>query len=508
GAASTLNLLWNSLEVTQGIQDMANSVGLVARKRTFVRGHVITNQTRGPVTARLSGSRAGLSLGAPLLPTNMGATIIAFLNPSRASLTDSFVWELPAAWVTPGVISITATLNPYHNPSENNYGDNNRTVNPLNFASVRPLRIRLYDVRYTTSGGTAVTTGILHPAMLESWLRREYPIGTLFSTRRSVQVMGSNNPLVTNIGTAASWVNGLMDQQRQAFAGNDPGWLYVGQVGPAGGFMRGITPGLPSWTTATPTGVTPFCPGNGGPCFDNDGSWGDWYGAHEIGHAMGRPHVGRFFSDIGCGADWYFWQPGYPYETAIIGGPSLNPNRFFGFDAGDANLGLVTAVIPSTFTDNMSYCSFEWISDWTYTSIRDYINSAFPALASPALARPAAPALSGDYLFIHGTIVTATQSAAIDLISRLTEVGSLTPLAAGGYEVRLFNASDALLTSYPVSPTMASEGGAGLILSQVVTFTAGTRRVAIFSSAAGHEIASVPVSANAPTVSNVNHNGG
>jgi len=518
GGTSTVNFQWSALEVTQSIQDTSNSVPLVANKRTFVRGEVISNQTRGPVTARLRGWRSGASLGPPLLPMNPGASIVAYLTPSRGNLNDSFLWELPATWTTAGTISMTADLNPYHNPSESDYGDNSLSLGPLSFQTVRPLQIRLYDVRYTDSDRTLVTSSTFDQRMLESWLRREYPISALSSTRRSVQVMGFDNMLVTDIGHAAGWVNGLMDQQRHLFAGDDPGWLYVGQVGPAGGFMRGITPWMPAWTTAAPTGGTPFCP-SGGPCFDNDGSFGDWYGAHEIGHALGRPHVGRNFANIGCGADWYFFQAEYPYDTAIIGGPSHPFNetdRFFGFDAGDASLSLPMQVVPNTWTDNMSYCSYEWISDWTYNALRTYINSAFPALsaAGPSAAAhaqpagPAAPTITGDYLFVHAGILTTTNTATIDLISRLPEVGSVSPLAAGGYELRLFNGANTLLTTYPVSPAMGSEGGSGLILSQIVTFTAGTRRVALFSTAAGHEIASVPVSAHAPVVSNVQHTGG
>src|SRR5262249_53143678 len=156
---------------------------------------------------------------------------------------------------------------------------------------------------------------------------------------------------------AAGFVNGLMNQQRHLFAGDDPGWLYVGQGGPGGGFMRGFTPWSPSWTTAAPTGPTPFCPA-GGACFGSDGSCGDWYGAHEIGPDLGRPHVGRNFADIGCGADFWFFQPEYPYETAIIGGPARpfdQTDKFFGFDAGNAALGLPMHVVPNTWTDNMSY---------------------------------------------------------------------------------------------------------------------------------------------------------
>src|SRR6185436_9306954 len=62
-----------ALEVTQGVQDARNSVGLVQGKTTFVRVHVksLLATTIGHVSARLIGKRNGVALpSSPISPIN------------------------------------------------------------------------------------------------------------------------------------------------------------------------------------------------------------------------------------------------------------------------------------------------------------------------------------------------------------------------------------------------------------------------------------------------------
>ena len=91
------------MEVTQGIQNLSNSVLLVKSKRTFVRVYV---KSAGP---------SGFRRDAPswLLPTSrqitrlqpvnpVGTKITVRTNPNRNDINQSFLFELPWSWTQDG----------------------------------------------------------------------------------------------------------------------------------------------------------------------------------------------------------------------------------------------------------------------------------------------------------------------------------------------------------------------------------------------------------------------
>jgi len=78
--------------------------------------------------------------------------------------------------------------------------------------------------------------------------------------------------------------------------------------------------------------------------YSNYGLDGGITAAHEFGHNRGRDHAP-------CG-DPAYPDPDYPYSNGIIGQFGFNLSKF--------------TVIPNTYKDIMSYCSLEWVSDYTY----------------------------------------------------------------------------------------------------------------------------------------------
>ncbi len=510
---STLDLTLTHIEVTQSIQDYFQSVPLIAGKRTFVRLHVQSNQVRSGVSARLFGTLNGVTM-LPLTPLNPGGVIVATPHPNQGLLNDALLFELPLTWTTGAPLSLRAELNPLHNPAESSYANNSGTT-ALTFVTANPLRVRLYNVRYNR-GTTLITLDPRHQTYLESWLKRTYPISTLRSTRNVVTIAGTDNDLVNNIKDSAGYVNGQLARLR-TMAG-DTGWLYVGMVDASGGFIRGLTPWEGAWETSVPAGNTPYYPLDQPP-WDFDGSWADWYGAHEIGHALGRPHVGRIFGgDIGCGAIWTVFEDGFPYEDGSIGGHPgpFNP-RFYGFDRGDPALGVNASVIDPSFKDVMGYCDWEWVSDFTYRRISTYINANFPsAMAASASTQPAQtqteqPKIAGDFLFIYGVVNFANQTATLPIVSRESQVGLLPQNAGGtgaapaaaGYSIRLLDLSGSPLATYQISPAPSSEDPNQGFFNTVVNFVAGTKRISVYSDAQGAEIGGVDVSDHDPVVSNV-----
>jgi hypothetical protein len=103
----------------------------------------------------------------------------------------------------------------------------------------------------------------------------------------------------------------------------------------------------------------PTGPGTWG--WDTDGSYGDWYGGHELGHTYGRRHpgfCGESMSDL----------DNYPFEN----GQLANGNdSFVGFDVGDPANGIPMRALPGMqWHDVMTYCDRQWLSAYTYLGIR------------------------------------------------------------------------------------------------------------------------------------------
>ena len=112
-------------------------------------------------------------------------------------------------------------------------------------------------------------------------------------------------------------------------AGVDPRRRYYGLVADGGGFMRGCADDILSNVASGPAGSGTFG-------WDFDGSYADWYGGHELGHAYGRKHVGGSDSCGSIQSNDPFFDTSYPFPMGFIGDPTfMDPFAdFFGFDLG------------------------------------------------------------------------------------------------------------------------------------------------------------------------------
>lgn len=499
---ATLDIRPLGMEVTQSIQsNMPPGVPLVAGRRTFVRVAIVgstENSRRLPTTARLYGRRGTTPLGV-LLPLNAGGRVLVRRAISRGVLSDAFLFELPNTWVVAGgPLTLWVDINPFRNPPESNY-TNNR-LGPLNFPIVttQPLKLLLRNIEYTPGSNlnTTVQARQFDLDMLDSWLRRAYPISQLDDVRRTLAYIGPS-PLTRNIFGAADFVNGLLAANR--VTEGDRRRIQVGMVTDAGGFMRGLTPWNIGDVTATPTGSF-----NSSWAWDTDGSWGDWYGGHEIGHVLGRPHAFQRIGSNGCGVDWFFFQEEYPYNGVQIGGNGGESEPlYYGFDGGDAGLNVPMSVVPPWWTDVMSYCANQWVSDFTYARLRTEIN----ARASAVAAEESAP-IPGDFLVLYATIDFAQQSATVRVLRREPSVTEIPERIPGAYAIRLLDDAGASLAIYAATPYTSSENINKGTLFEVVPFMPGTRRIAITSSQSNQSLTEISVSPNAPVVTNVVQHGG
>jgi hypothetical protein len=186
----------------------------------------------------------------------------------------------------------------------------------------------------------------------------------------------------------------------------------------------------------------------------------------------------------------------------LIGGPSTNPVRFYGF-----NIETQDIYIPTLWTDVMSYCDNQWISDFTYEGIRDRLVTE--GVQKSFDKRPAHISADG-YLLILGELNLTQNTARLDNLYHLPDLTPSTRPATSDYSLQLLDAGDSILADYPFTPKEDTEPQAGedltAMIYEIVPYVAGTARVVVLHNST--ELASQTVSANAPEVTVIYPDGG
>ena len=267
----------------------------------------------------------------------------------REDVDRSLNFVLPATQEGPLSLEIASITDTVANADVTFSGDRRPGVW---FHASAPLRLRVIGFRYA-QGGVTHTPTPLDFALLQSWMARAYPAGTQFVTTT-----------ITDATAAVEFSCGDINAQVAAMrtldmdAGGDERTHYYGLVSDGGFFMRGCA-GVPAQPSPDAVGSGPTGPGTWG--WDTDGSYGDWYGGHELGHTYGRRHPG-FCGESQSDLD------NYPFEN----GQLANGNdSFIGFDVGDPANGIAMRALPGTqWHDVMTYCSRQWLSAYTYLGIR------------------------------------------------------------------------------------------------------------------------------------------
>jgi len=250
-----------------------------------------------------------------------------------------------------------------------------------------------------------------------------------------------------------------------------------------------------------PTGVPNlhFNP-NGASAWDGDGSYGDWYGAHELGHAWGRGHT-LCAGDEGMPVY-------YPYTGGRISPALAGDTALFGFDIGTRD------IYPPTWKDVMSYCPNEWVSDHTYEGLM----SGFAAPAPSDSMVDRRTLAQTDRLLVIGAIDPATNQVVLQPLYIVPNASDVEPRLPGPYAIVLRSAAAAELGRYPFTPEDMTAGpdprtGATqndvhvLAISELVPYVVGTTRVDI-EGPGGVLLKTVSAGASDPTVRLTTPNGG
>jgi len=489
------DLIADKIEVTQVVQDLNNSVRLVKDKRTFVRLHVHSTTGTHPTWAMLYVERGA---NATLLgPINPGGQISVRTSPDRATRDHAFLFELPSGY-REGTVHITAYVNPLlpwlrpeRNPMEWSYANNSISTS-VSFETVPSVPLVVYRVGYKV-GSTTYYPPTSHRDQLVDWLERAYPLNDLDVTLRSYYygngaVNASGDLTTPNCGQVNS---ALFSKKVWDIVFSSVPWdaHYYGMVSDGAGFMRGCAMDIPAWVASGPTGT-----GTWG--WDFDGSYGDWYGGHELGHTYGRGHANY------CGAGG---GPAYPYTSGRIS-PSLTGNTaLYGFDIG------TQAIYPPTWKDLMTYCDNEWLSDFTYEGLMDFFQdnlSSVQALSDRRLLNQT------DRLLVAGTLDVQTGVVQLDPLFILPGAGEIIPPSQGSYAIVLRDGAGTELARYAFTPSaleMGPDPTPGeepqlLAIRELVPYAAGTARVDI--EGPGGLLASVTAGINPPEIAMLSPNGG
>ena len=249
-------------------------------------------------------------------------------------------------------------------------------VGPLalqpSFEQAPPMRVRAVGLRYKRLGvpTEGVSPDSVHFAYMRSYLLRAYPISDLQWSQIVVEADYLRPPFGTNASNIANAQLSLLRTQDIA-AGTHPTTRYYGLVD-----NDKSTPGCTIRGSAVlDSGTNTFefvaCGPSGRPngwSGDDDGSFADWYTAHELGHTCQRRHPGFPMGMNGQPRDPAD-LPGFPYPLGCISSPD---NRYIGFDVGDPDLGLpMQALQGDLHHDFMTYADDQWVCKYTYDGVFD-----------------------------------------------------------------------------------------------------------------------------------------
>jgi len=488
-----LDLWIDDIEITQGIQDLDNSVPLIAGKRTYARAHVRANVASVPnVLANFYVMRPSGGTVGPYPADNAGARITVRGAPDRGQLNDSFFFEIPPDMVTgAGQIEVYVDLNPDHFVAESNYA-NNWTSRSSVMSDSPEGRVRIYRVSYSAGGSTHIASWDDVFALI-SWLKRAYPIPSLDWSVSTLNWTPTITPGLAGCGVVNTDLAAI-----RGLDGSPARLHYYGMVTDTGCWMRGCA--HDSYIASGPTGS-----GTWG--WDFDGSYGDWYGAHELGHTYGRSHTqGTQPPPCGtCGVPPCGGSCGceggsvFQYDDGRIGGPAANPDRYFGWDVE------LRQVYDSDWTDLMTYCDNEWVSDITYNGLRS-------RLQTEAAAPPRPLRLGAEYLAVYGVADTIGGRAELGTLYRLQDIPEPEPpMQSADWSLGLVGEKGERLAIYPFTPR-ANQTGPGegdqpfAAIAEIVPWARGTQRVVVLFQ--GDEVDSREVSANSPSVQVTYPNGG
>lgn len=337
----SLDLQFAGLQLTQGVQTFSNTVPLVSGRDGFLRVYVVANEANTATpSVRVRFYDGDTFLQAVTIQAPGSSTPIAA---DEGDLGSSWNVNVPGDLIRPG-LELVAELDPDEMVSERDETDNRLPATGRRALAVRvqpSLQLMLVPVLQNATGLAGRVSGANREDYLDL-IRRIYPIPGYDAAVHAT--FSTEGPLQSDDANGA-W--GVLQSEIDALRiAENNGRFYYGvvQIAYTGG-----------QTARSITGV-PAAVG-----FDHPGERARM-AAHELGHMWGRDHAPCTAT---AGLD-----PLYPYSDGRIG--------VYGYD-------IVAGVLkPPATPDVMGLCQEPWISDYTWTRVMDFRDSA-AAAAVPTL---------------------------------------------------------------------------------------------------------------------------
>lgn len=367
------------------------------------------------IRAYVYGDRLGLStaLQAQVYRSGVYQGTLSMVGPSSlptgenmGDLSSTFNATVPASWVQPG-LEVRLLADPNNQLAESDETNNTWISTPSLMTQGTTLYLTAVPINYTDTGASNTLRTPTMPTNFQGLLTDLYPLKDVQTQTRAAYNFSGN------LRNSADWSR-LLSELRNVAIADKSNRYYYGFVHP--GYSSGVIGiGYVGLQYAVGWDAYPATP------YTNDSA--AWVMAHEIGHNFGRGHAP-------CGAS--NTDPSYPYTNAALG--------TWGFMASAGIL-----MSPSAYKDVMSYCNPQWISDYTYTGIQDFLEQ------KPSLAASVSAQRNQLVLFISGRIQGS--QTALEPLLRLESVPNLPQ--AGPYTLRYQTASGwqtVPFSTYQVAP--------------------------------------------------------
>ena len=379
-ASAGLNLRIDGMYLTQSVQTYTGAVPLVKDRGGFLRVFVTATQSNlAAPSVRVRFAVSGVLVKDTLLGAN-GLSVP--LSPNESSLSASWNMPVPGALIQPN-LTILAEVDPANTVAETNESDNFfPSVGAPLALEVRPtstFAVRFVPILQSVNH----LQGDVSSANMASYLAAAMRMHPLVAYDADLRAPLRTDAPAVDANSSTAWTQ-ILSELKAARTSDGNSRYYYGVLKPT--YSSGIAGigfvGLPvavGWDKAGAEQVA----------------------AHEWGHNWGRQHAP-------CGNAG---NPdlNYPYANGAIGA--------YGFDVA------AQSIKPPAYSDLMGYCTNEWISDYTYTSVLDYrgthadVQSAFAQAMQPCLlvwgrivdgqpvlepafqvvTRPSLPAVPGPY---------------------------------------------------------------------------------------------------------------